>query len=132
MSTHTRELLALKAAKLAGRHIAHLHTYALLACRLDWLSQPFLLFLCAHGWQLVQAKGLGSLGSAQQELLTVAAGLPIILTAENTSSTDDVWKGIELGAAEVLEKPLSSLKLRNIWQHVVRKVCVCVCVCVCV
>ena len=69
-----------------------------------------------------QAKGLGGAGIAQQELLSAAAGLPIILTAENTSSTDDVWKGIELGAAEVLEKPLSSLKLRNIWQHVVRKV----------
>ena len=32
-----------------------------------------------------------------------------------------VMHGIELGAVDVLEKPLSSLKLRNIWQHVVRK-----------
>ncbi len=37
-------------------------------------------------------------------------------------SASEVWKSIELGAAEYLEKPLSTLKLRNIWQHVVRKV----------
>ena len=36
-----------------------------------------------------------------------------------------VMHGIELGAVDVLEKPLSSLKLRNIWQHVVRKACPC-------
>lgn len=37
------------------------------------------------------------------------------------SPYSDVMHGIELGAVDVLEKPLSSLKLRNIWQHVVRK-----------
>ena len=30
-------------------------------------------------------------------------------------------KGIELGAVDFLEMPISPLKLRNIWQHVVRK-----------
>jgi hypothetical protein len=29
--------------------------------------------------------------------------------------------GIKLGAAEFLEKPLCLLKLKNIWQHVVRR-----------
>ena len=38
-------------------------------------------------------------------------------------SANEVWKSIELGAVEYVEKPLSQLKLRNIWQHVVRKVC---------
>ena len=70
----------------------------------------------------MQASILGNRGEAPQALMTAAAGIPFVLTAGNTTSTDDVWKGIEIGAAEVLEKPLSSLKLRNIWQHVVRKV----------
>lgn len=51
-----------------------------------------------------------------------ASHLPVVLMSEKGSSTDDVWRGIEVGAADVLEKPLSLLKLRNIWQHVVRKV----------
>ena len=71
---------------------------------------------------LLQAKCLGPVGSSQPELLTAAAALPVILTAETAGSADDVWKGIHLGAVEVLEKPLSSLKLQNIWQHVVRRV----------
>jgi len=48
-------------------------------------------------------------------------GLPLVLMSEG-GSANEVWKSIELGAAEYLEKPLSTLKLRNIWQHVVRKV----------
>ena len=48
-------------------------------------------------------------------------GLPLVLMSEGGSASE-VWKSIELGAAEYLEKPLSTLKLRNIWQHVVRKV----------
>ena len=49
-------------------------------------------------------------------------GLPLVLMSEG-GSANQVWKSIELGAVEYLEKPLSQLKLRNIWQHVVRKVC---------
>lgn len=49
-------------------------------------------------------------------------GLPLVLMSEG-GSANEVWKSIELGAVEYLEKPLSQLKLRNIWQHVVRKVC---------
>ena len=33
----------------------------------------------------------------------------------------DILLGINSGAAEFLETPLSSLKLRNLWQHTVRK-----------
>lgn len=40
----------------------------------------------------------------------------------DSSNKSDVLRGIELGAVDFLEKPLSSLKLKNIWQHVVRKV----------
>lgn len=35
---------------------------------------------------------------------------------------EDVMKGIESGAADFLQKPVSTHRLRNIWQHVVRKV----------
>lgn len=38
------------------------------------------------------------------------------------SNKSDILRGIELGAVDFLEKPLSNLKLKNIWQHVVRKV----------
>ena len=48
-------------------------------------------------------------------------GMPLVLMSEG-GSANQVWKSIELGAVEYLEKPLSQLKLRNIWQHVVRKV----------
>lgn len=51
-------------------------------------------------------------------------GLPLVLMSDGASA-NKVWKSIELGAVEYLEKPLSQLKLRNIWQHVVRKVSYC-------
>ena len=54
--------------------------------------------------------------------VTAVNGLPLVLMSEG-GSANEVWKSIELGAVEYLEKPLSQLKLRNIWQHVVRKVC---------
>ena len=44
-----------------------------------------------------------------------------MLMVDALSPYSAVMHGIELGAVDVLEKPLSSLKLRNIWQHVVRK-----------
>ena len=71
---------------------------------------------------LVQAKALAKDATDGGSLRESASNLPLVLMSEKSSSRDDVWRGIELGAADVLEKPLSSLKLRNIWQHVVRKV----------
>ncbi|KAK9806727.1 hypothetical protein WJX72_000716 [[Myrmecia] bisecta] len=68
---------------------------------------------------LVEAKSVTQTEESQQ-FIQAASGLPLVLMAES-GSTGEVWKGIELGAADVLEKPLSLLKLRNIWQHVVRK-----------
>ena len=47
--------------------------------------------------------------------------MPLVLMS-STSGPDEVMKGIELGAVDFLETPVSQLKLRNIWQHVVRKV----------
>ena len=70
----------------------------------------------------VQAKALAKDATDGGTLRQSASHLPLVLMSEKGSSTDDVWRGIEVGAADVLEKPLSLLKLRNIWQHVVRKV----------
>ena len=70
----------------------------------------------------MQAKALAKDATDGGTLRQSASHLPLVLMSERGSSTDDVWRGIEVGAADVLEKPLSSLKLRNIWQHVVRKV----------
>ena len=52
-----------------------------------------------------------------------AAHLPLVLMS-GSGSQGEVMKGIELGAVDYLEKPVSLQKLRNIWQHVVRKVSV--------
>lgn len=76
-------------------------------------------------WVTMQAKALAKDATDGGSLRQSAAHLPLVLMSEKGSSTDDVWRGIEVGAADVLEKPLSLLKLRNIWQHVVRKVAYC-------
>ena len=60
-----------------------------------------------------------------QLLLEAACSLPLVLISSPGTPTECVWQGIEVGAADVLEKPLSLLKLQNIWQHVVRKVRLC-------
>jgi hypothetical protein len=70
----------------------------------------------------VQAKAMAPECEAGARLRAAAAALPLVLMVDKDSPYRDVMRGIELGAADVLEKPLSSLKLRNIWQHVVRKV----------
>jgi len=36
-------------------------------------------------------------------------------------SAKDVMRSVQLGAVDFLDKPLSTLKLKNIWQHCVRK-----------
>lgn len=46
---------------------------------------------------------------------------PVILMSEG-STTGDVLRAVKLGAVDWLDKPLSVLKLKNIWQHSVRKV----------
>ncbi|KAL4423476.1 hypothetical protein ABPG77_003609 [Micractinium sp. CCAP 211/92] len=45
---------------------------------------------------------------------------PVVLMAEG-ASTADVMRSVKLGAVDFLDKPLSLLKLKNIWQHSVRK-----------
>lgn len=46
--------------------------------------------------------------------------VPVVLMSEG-GVTDDVMRAVRLGAVDFLDKPLSVLKLKNIWQHSVRK-----------
>jgi hypothetical protein len=50
-----------------------------------------------------------------------ASYVPLVLTGENTSQQQKLV-GIRFGALDFLEKPVAVLKLRNVWQHTVRKV----------
>jgi CheY-like chemotaxis protein len=47
-------------------------------------------------------------------------GVPVVLMAEQ-GNAKDVMRSVQLGAVDFLDKPLSTLKLKNIWQHCVRK-----------
>jgi CheY-like chemotaxis protein len=46
---------------------------------------------------------------------------PVVLMS-SCSTSEDVMRAVKLGAVDFLDKPLSHLKLKNIWQHSVRKV----------
>ena len=48
------------------------------------------------------------------------AEVPVVLMSEG-GATDDVMCAVRLGAVDFLDKPLSHLKLKNIWQHSVRR-----------
>ena len=45
---------------------------------------------------------------------------PVVLMSD-CGATVDVMRAVQLGAVDFLDKPLSLLKLKNIWQHSVRK-----------
>mmetsp|Transcript_9053 Transcript_9053/g.27181 ORF Transcript_9053/g.27181 Transcript_9053/m.27181 type:complete len:536 (+) Transcript_9053:345-1952(+) len=49
-----------------------------------------------------------------------AKGVPVVLMSAGAARSA-VMEAIELGAVDFLDKPVSLHKLRNIWQHVVRK-----------
>ena len=46
---------------------------------------------------------------------------PVVLMSED-GEAGDVMCAVTLGAVDFMDKPLSVLKLKNIWQHSVRKV----------
>ena len=72
---------------------------------------------------LLQARSV-DVGDAESQWLlgqARARNLPLVLMSAS-GGAGEVMKGIELGAVDYLEKPVSLDKLRNIWQHVVRKV----------
>ncbi|GFR47485.1 hypothetical protein Agub_g9214 [Astrephomene gubernaculifera] len=53
-------------------------------------------------------------------VVQAAKTIPLILMSES-GTPNEVMLGIKLGAVDFLEKPLSPLKLKNIWQHFVRR-----------
>jgi DNA-binding NtrC family response regulator len=55
--------------------------------------------------------------SAEHKAVVQAAkSIPLVLMSES-GAPNEVMLGIKLGAVDFLEKPLSPLKLKNIWQH---------------
>jgi CheY-like chemotaxis protein len=82
---------------------------------------------CAGGFDvlLADAAAAGAAADApasapRSGLLTSCKDLPIVLMGAD-ATPDDVMRGVALGAADFLAKPASQLKLRNIWQHTVRR-----------
>ncbi|KAI8477425.1 MAG: hypothetical protein J3K34DRAFT_364388, partial [Monoraphidium minutum] len=73
----------------------------------------------AVGCGSVAAAAAGAAG-ARSGLIDSCKGLPCILMGCDPSPSD-VMAGVSLGAVDFLAKPLSPLKLRNIWQHTVRR-----------
>eukprot|EP00775_Hariotina_reticulata_P005146 gene5146-5386_t len=71
-------------------------------------------------YDVLLADTFGATNQDRQQLLDSSKHLPCILMAQAPSPTD-IMAGIKLGAVDILAKPLSPLKLRNIWQHTVRK-----------
>ncbi len=51
--------------------------------------------------------------------------LACVLMADAETSLEDLVRMVQLGAVEIIQKPLSQERLQNIWQHVVRKVSWC-------
>ncbi len=48
--------------------------------------------------------------------------VPIVAMSDSAEATKEAMHAVELGAVDLLSKPLSMLKLKNIWQHSVRMV----------
>jgi DNA-binding response OmpR family regulator len=59
-------------------------------------------------------------GEGQLQLLHAAQPLPVVLMGGESCSAAEMLAAVEAGAADVLDRPLSQLKLRNLWQHTVR------------
>mmetsp|Transcript_24239 Transcript_24239/g.71970 ORF Transcript_24239/g.71970 Transcript_24239/m.71970 type:complete len:450 (-) Transcript_24239:1075-2424(-) len=64
---------------------------------------------------------LGSEAAGCGMLLAAARTTPLVLMS-SASCPDDIVAGIKLGAVDHMQKPLYVHKLRNIWQHTVRRV----------
>jgi len=69
---------------------------------------------------LVDVRCLAEKSPENAAILAAAKTLPLVLMSDS-SSPGDVMAGIKQGAVDFLEKPLHMQKLRNIWQHTVRK-----------
>lgn len=75
---------------------------------------------CAFDLLLVDVMCLATKSPENTALLAAAKTLPLVLMS-SCCSPGDIMIGIKQGAVDFLEKPLHTHRLRNIWQHVVRK-----------
>ncbi len=62
----------------------------------------------------------GAASTALRAALSAAGAPPLVLMGAGCSAAQ-VMAGLRLGAQDVLERPLSPLKLTNLWQHTVRR-----------
>lgn len=71
--------------------------------------------------KFIQASVVAHESAAWSAFVRKVKHLPLVLTGENISQQQKLL-GIKCGAVDFLEKPVALLKLRNVWQHTVRKV----------
>ena len=69
---------------------------------------------------LADARLVATEDTTGKAFIDACEGVPVVLMAEQ-GSAKDVLRSVQLGAVDFLDKPLSTLKLKNIWQHCVRK-----------
>lgn len=79
-------------------------------------QQPFHVLLADF-----EALGGAGGGSQVSTLLAASQGASLVFMGCASSSAADMMAGINAGAVDFLDKPLSPLKIANIWQHAVRK-----------
>jgi DNA-binding response OmpR family regulator len=75
---------------------------------------------CSRAFDVVLADSQLLAGDGQHQLLRAAQPLPVVLMGGEACSAAEILAVVEAGAADVLDRPLSQLKLRNLWQHTVR------------
>lgn len=85
------------------------------------IAQPRTLPLVTTTHVVLQASVVPNDPAASSAFARTASTVPLVLTGENTSQQQKLV-GIRFGAMDFLEKPVALLKLRNVWQHTVRKV----------
>lgn len=62
-----------------------------------------------------------ALSSAITEKLNRALSKTSLIIMSVQPTPEQITKGVDLGAVDILDKPLNSLKLQTIWQHAVRR-----------
>ncbi|KAI8104263.1 hypothetical protein M9434_002823 [Picochlorum sp. BPE23] len=75
---------------------------------------------CTYDIILADARLVAMEDSTGKAFVDACEELPVVLMAEH-GSPKDVMRSVQLGAVDFLDKPLSMLKLKTIWQHAVRK-----------
>ncbi len=84
-----------------------------------WLSWPLKTKTCAPPHP--QAKVVAGDEAVGRSFVDAFEDTPVVLMAAAAGHAD-VLRAVKMGAVDFLDKPLSLLKLKNIWQHSVRKV----------